>query len=71
MLEAHLALNQVSSSFIRNQFNKSKEKLKEKLSDEEIEEICGEQLELNELERELENLQTTQLETKIAVDTTK
>ena len=37
---------------IRNQFNKTKEKL----NDEEIEQIYGEQLELSKLERELDEL---------------
>lgn len=64
-LEAQVALEQGNIIFIRNQFNKAREKLKEKLSEEEISSLHRLQIELTYLEKELEKLETEKMEAKI------
>ncbi|CAG8448597.1 7892_t:CDS:2 [Racocetra fulgida] len=66
-LEAQVALEQNVITFVRNQFNKARGKLKEKLSEEEASSLYQLQAELIDLKKELEKQESGEMEVKIEV----
>ena len=55
------------NSFVQNQLNRAKNKLKGKLNESELKKIASKQAEINELKKQLANLQKNKKQEQVSV----